>query len=391
VSGSRVFLPPLTEFGAESVVAYEVLDSRRRVIRRGHCVPGGLPKSRWCELVVAAPDVLLLDVALPKLTGARLRAALPMLVEEMLLGDIEQSLVVAGRPDATGRATVAAVDRALLSRALEVFRRLRLRVTSATPEPLTLKLSPSCWRIRLRDTYACVRTGERLGLGVSRPGNARPPEELTLLLAQAQARPSAIEVEGECDLDAWRAVLEVPLRQVEEEDLLASPAVLELLQYDVAPGLVDWSGWRVPMALAALALVLWTGGLNAHAWLLKREERAMRQQMEDLYKRTFPNTPVVLDPVAQMRRGVTDLRASAGIGSPADFLPLASRFAQTLGDHAAVRSMEYRDAALQVRLDMHAFDTQDKREALSSRAARAGLSMKFSDDGAVVTLARAGQ
>jgi general secretion pathway protein L len=381
----RVFLCPLTELGAQSVLAYQLLDRRRRIMRRGQAVPALLPKTGRCEWVLAAPDVLLVDAALPKMSGARLRAALPMLVEEFLLGDMEDALVVAGAPDrASGRATVAMLDRALLLRALGLFGQLRMRVVSATPEPLTLAAAPGCWRVRLRETYGCARTGERLGIALSPSLDGGPPRELALALAQ-QPVPSAIEIEGECDAAAWEEGLRVPVRRVRDEQAVAPEVALELLQYEAAPDAADWARWRGPIVLAAALLLLWIAGLNVQAWLLQREERALRGEMADLVKRAFPEVPVVLDPVVQMRNGVSELRAAAGIDSPTDFLPLATRFAQALADDRAVRSIEYRDAVLHVRFaDARLLESAQARAALSSRLAQDGLEVQFSSEGAVV-------
>ncbi|HXV07753.1 MAG TPA: type II secretion system protein GspL [Burkholderiales bacterium] len=381
----RVFLCPLAELGAQSVLAYELLDRRRRIMRRGQAVPALLPKTGRCELVLAAPDVLLVDAALPKMRGARLRAALPMLVEEFLLGDMEDALVVAGAPDrASGRATVAMLDRALLQRALGLFAQLRIRVVSATPEPLTLAAAPGCWRVRLRESYGYARTGERLGIALSPALDAGPPRELALALAQ-QPVPSAIEIEGECDAAAWEEALRVPVRRVRDEQTVAPAVALELLQYEAAPDAADWSRWRGPVVLAAALLLLWIAGLNVQAWLLQREERALRAEMANLVRQAFPEVPVVLDPVVQMRQGVGELRAAAGIDSPTDFLPLATRFAQALADDRAVRSIEYRDAVLHVRFaDAHLLESAPARLALSSRLAQDGLEVQFSNEGAVV-------
>jgi general secretion pathway protein L len=385
MSTLRVFLCPLAELGAQSVLDYELLDHRRRTLRRGQAVPALLPKSGRCELVLAAPDVLLVDAALPKVSGARLRAALPMLVEEFLLGDMEDALVVAGAQDRTsGRATVAMLDRNLLLRALDLFRQRRIRVVSATPEPLTLASAPGRWRVRLREAYGCARTGERLGIALSPSLDGAPPRELALALAQ-QTAPSAIEVEGECDAVAWEEALRLPVHKVRNEQAVAPAVALELLQYEAAPDAADWARWRGPVALAAALLLLWIAGLNAQAWLLQREERALRGEMANLVRQAFPDVPVVLDPVVQMRRGVGELRAAAGIDSPTDFLPLATRFAHALADDRAVRSIEYRDAALHVRFaDARLLESAQARAALSSRLAQDGLEVQFSEESAVV-------
>jgi general secretion pathway protein L len=117
VKAVRIHLCPLAELGAESTLDYEVLDAARAITDRGRAVPAALPRVPRTELVLAAPDVLLVEAQLPPLSGARLRAALPALAEPHLVSDIGSAFVAAAQP-AGGRTTLAVVDRALLQRAL---------------------------------------------------------------------------------------------------------------------------------------------------------------------------------------------------------------------------------------------------------------------------------
>jgi general secretion pathway protein L len=377
----RARLPPLAELGADSAVDFEVIDGDRRVLERGIAVPAALPRLARVELVIAAPDVLLLDMALPRLSGARLRAALPALAEPMLLGDIEHAFVVAGRPDGAGRSTLAVLDRALLRRALELFARLGIVAASATPEPLTLAAARGRWRLRLGTGYGSLRMGERLGIACSHAGGADPPVELRLALEQAGAgRPEAIDVEGECDSAAWTAALGVKVSAIAPDRGHAAPVALELLQYEFGPRMVDWRAWRLPAALAAALALAWVATLNVDALLKLREERQLRDQMSAAFREAFPRVPVVLDPLAQMRRALADMRSGAGTGDAGDFLPLAASFAQAAQvDAESVRQVEYRDRALLVRLEPRAVDSAAKRDALVARLAKAGLSARFSD------------
>ena len=84
----RIHLCPLAELGAESALDYDLLDATRAIVEHARAVPAALPSLPRTELVLAAPDVLLLDAQLPPLSGARLRAALPALAEPHLLADI---------------------------------------------------------------------------------------------------------------------------------------------------------------------------------------------------------------------------------------------------------------------------------------------------------------
>ena len=377
----RVRLCPLGELGADSALDFEIIDGEHRVLERGIAVPAALPRLARAELVIAAPDALLLDAALPRLSGARLRAALPAVAEPMLLGDIEQAFVVAGRLDGTGRATLAVLDRALFKRTLELFARLGIMPASATPEPLTLAVGRGRWRLRLGGAYGCLRMGERLGIACSYSGGADPPVELRLALEQAgAARPEAIEVEGECDSAAWAESLGVKVLAVAADRTRAAPVTLELLQYEFGPRMADWSAWRLPAALAAALALVWITGLNIDAWLKLREERQLRSQMNAVVREALPRVPVVLDPVAQMRRALADLRSGAGTGDAGDFLPLAAGFAQAVqADAEVVRQIEYRDRALLVRFEPRAVDSPAKRDALIERLAKGGLAAKFSE------------
>jgi general secretion pathway protein L len=362
----RLFLCPLADLGAESTLEFQVLDDKRTILERGRAVPGALPRLPRTELVVAAADVLLVETALPPLSGARLRAALPGLAEPHVLSDIESAYVVASPGP---RATIAILDRGLFARALELLRRVKLDVVSATPEQLTLPLKDNHWYYR----DGCLRSGPLRGVACSPSVEGAPPVELLLALQQAgDARPPALDVEGP---QAWQ--LDVPLVTA-EPPARAEPVVLELLQYEFAPSLADWGGWRVPAALAALVALTWLVGLNVDAWLMRREERALRAHLEATLRQAFPSTPVVLDPLAQMRRGVADLRASAGSADPREFLGLSATLARALaGESEGVRALEFRDNTLRVDFEPRALEK--KREALLEKLSAAGLSGRFSE------------
>jgi general secretion pathway protein L len=384
----RIHLCPLAELAAASELKYELLDARRRVGERGRAVPAGLPKGKGMrtELVLAAPDVLLLDVQLPRLSGERLRAALAGVAEPALLGDIEQSFVAAGKPDADGRAVLAIVDRALFKRSIDVLARAGLELSGATAEPLTLPLRRGTWRLRMAENYGCLRIGQRLGVACTAPRDAQPPVELRLALSRhAAERPGVIEVEGACDEATWSESLGVKVKRVASDDVYAAPLTLNLLQYEFAPGVVDWRVWRVPAVLAAALGVIWLTDLNIEAWLVSREAARARAGMTAVFHEAFPEVPVVQDPLLHARAVLAGLRSGAGTSDPADFIPLATRFAQAVQlDADAVKTIEYRERALYVRFDPRAIDTPGKRDALIERLVKAGLGARMSDSTLIV-------
>lgn len=375
----RLRLCPLADLGAESPLDFEVLDEQRVIVHRGRAVLAEIPRHGRVELVVAAPDVLLVEVTLPALSGSRLRAALPALAEPHVISDIESAFVVAAR---TGtRATLAVLDRALFMRALELLRRAKLEAAAATPEQLALPLESGRWRLRLGTAYSVLRMGALRGISCSPSKDAAPPVEVKLALEQTgeSQRPQAIVVEGEFAAREWTDALGVPVVAPEAAEGRAEPVALELLQYELATRLASWRAWRVPAAVAALLALTWLVGLNVDAWLMRREERALRERMEATLRGAFPSTTVVLDPVAQMRRGVADLRAGAGASDPRDFLPLASAVARAVPASDAVRVLEFRDQVLRVDFDPRALEAPKTRDVVIEQISGAGLTGRFSD------------
>ena len=375
----RLRLCPLAELGAEIPLDFEVLDEQRVIVHRGRAVLAEIPRHGRVELVVAAPDVLLVEAALPALSGSRLRAALPAIAEPHVISDIESAFVVAAR---TGtRATLAVLDRALFMRALELLRRAKLEAAAATPEQLALPLESGRWRLRLGTAYSVLRMGALRGISCSPSKDAAPPVEAKLALEQAgeSERPQAIVVDGEFPAREWTDALGVPVIAPEAAEGRAEPIALELLQYELAPRLASWRAWRVPAAIAALLALTWLVGLNVDAWLMRREERALRDRMEATLRGAFPSTTVVPDPVAQMRRGVADLRAGAGASDPRDFLPLASAVARAVPASDAVRVLEFRDQVLRVDFDPRSLEAPKTRELVIEQISGAGLTGRFSD------------
>jgi general secretion pathway protein L len=103
--------------------------------------------------------------------------------------------------------------------------------------------------------------------------------------------------------------------------------------------------------------------------------------MEATLRTAFPRTPVILDPVAQMRRGVSDLRTGGDAADPRDFLPLAANLARALANESdVVRALDFREQVLRVDLEPRAIDTPRKRDALVEQLTAAGLSASFAEN-----------
>ena len=379
----RLWMPPMTELRSDSEVSFDVLDKNRRVQHRGTSTVTALPKNSDCELVLAPSDVVLLEVRLPRLRGAKLAKALPALVEDKVLSDVEKIHVVATSPAPDGTAFAAVVDRVLLRRTLDLFERLKRRIRSVVPAPFALPFQPGQWRVRIVDGAGAARTGPDSGTSFANGHDV--PVELQLLVNKAVVPPALIEVDGDCDTDVWGQSLGVAIKQV-MPDPYAPPITLDLLQYEFAAGLTDWSRWRMTATLAVVLVVVMLGGLNLHAWKLRKEEQTLREKMAAIVKEAIPGVTVILDPMAQMRQRVEQLRTATGVNNSA-FLSVALDLANIM-DVDTVKKLEYADKVLDVEFLDGSVYTEKQRKDIVARASNVGLEMHFSDNHATVRRAQ---
>lgn len=98
---------------------------------------GLVPRVTRVVLLLAASDVTLLDIVVPPMSAARLRTALPNLIEDQLIGDVAECAFVAG-PSVGGKRTVAVVGHAWLAAWAAHLRALGAGQLIALPAQLCL-------------------------------------------------------------------------------------------------------------------------------------------------------------------------------------------------------------------------------------------------------------
>ena len=335
--------------------------------------------SRRVVLLLAGADVTLLSVAAPPLSGARLKAALPALVEEHILGDPSECVLVAGpqQPDETR--PIAVVDRDWLEAIVRALLAQGARAVAAVPAQLSLPLEPGSVSAAVSGSELILRQALYQGFGLALDAN--PASVLQTARAFSGDAPLVLYVPP-ARLGEYQALSQEagPGIRLEADDWAHWIAGSKTTGLDLVSGLGaagaparDWRRWRWPLTLAGLAIAVNLIGLNLDWLRLRGEAKTINQSMIQTFRSVYPRETTILDPVLQMRQNVVRARASTGDVAPDEFTYLAAAFGEatrSLGRPLGLASIEYRERALTVKVKPETVDPAlagQVRAALATR------------------------
>ncbi len=329
---------------------------------------------RWNMLLVWTPpaDTVVTRIRLPTRSARKIAQALPYALEDQLLGDPAQ-LHFAYQREHDDMLAVAVTARERLQQWLQSMRSARLQPSRLCPATLSLPLDVDDWALAFVDDWIWVRSGPYAGFVCPATTDTAPPL-LTAALqeaAESASRPARITVFNAppaLAADAWAAALQLEVTLAREslwDARMSTVPPLNLLQGEFAPTRGLRNRLR-PLLPAAAIMAVWlvgTLGLSFWEWWqLERQHRAQQAAMIGLFRQTFPDSKVVLDPALQMDRSLDALRAQTGGAARDDFLPLLASVAPTLqaNTQASLRTLKYADSKVTLELRLPDFEALEK-------------------------------
>jgi general secretion pathway protein L len=348
---------------------------------------GTIAKAQRVVLLLAASDVTVLRLKVPPLSSARMKAALPNLVEDQLIADPSDCLVVSGGL-ADGLRTVAVVQRAwldIIARTLIAFGASRIE---ALPAQLCLPYQadqPGSVTAAISDRNAgdqnnggqnadidiTLRLSEQDGIGLAMSVNQNDTaahEVIRTLCAVIPEAPVTLYVPQSLVL-AYQEAVNNTIALSKRINVFADNwsrwiAGANITTLDLMTGLglgtgpaLDWRAWRWPLALAAAVLLINVSALNIDWWRMKGESNALRATMIQIYKSAYPKESVIIDPIAQMQQKIAAAKRDSGLAAADDFTAITASFGEawssavvTAGKTTAIAALEYRERSLFVRL-----------------------------------------
>lgn len=331
-----------------------------------------LQQTARTTLLLAASDVALLRLRVPPLSAARLRAALPNMLEEKLMSDPADCVIVAGGTTG-GLRTIAVVQRAWLEDLVATVTAFGAKNLAALPAQLCVPHQDGVVSASVAehssDLDLVIRLNEADGIGIGLlPDHAASAaqEALETLCAVVPEAPIALYV-PQSSVPAYRALLDGAALH-ERISLFADNwprwisgarnADINLMSGlgVSASGGLNWRPWRWAIALGVLALLVNVIALNVDWLRMKREASALQNGMVLTYKTNFPKETVVIDPIAQIRQKIAIGQRSSGQSAPDDFTALLANFSDVWNSamqgaqSLVIASVEYHDRGLLIKL-----------------------------------------
>jgi general secretion pathway protein L len=390
-------IPP--EEWSLSELPFVLLDRKQKALRTGRAHVAMLPRANATVLMIAARDLLLLQLALPPMKGRRLMQALPNVVEDLLIQDVHTGHIAIDRPvTADGRRIVAVIDHNWFGFVLNAFTEtghMRIKAVpitrclpkprdgsatvagepdaaaaapaiepAATPSPLVavilgavMPTVPAAW------ADAAPYTATHVELAIARgelgEGMALRPDAIAATLA-ALAGAASVELyrlsgtPGTTDTASTAGLQAQPL-PFETLARAALQCEFDLCQFEFAARPLRLSRatlrrWRVPAWLAGATILVAIVAGNLDWLMLAWQHAAMSDRQVALLKSAFPKISVILDPPVQMTRELDRLRTAAGELAPDDFLSLSNSLARSIAPLApgSIAQMIYKEHTLQV-------------------------------------------
>jgi len=331
-------------------------------------------KAKRVILLLAASDVTLLRLQVPPLSAARLKAALPNLVEDQLVTDPTECAIIAGE-EFQGLRTIAVVNKGWLEILRTTFATFGARNISALPSQLCLPyqsgIASAAIAAQNAEIDLCLRLSEQSGIGLpimSEQTEAAAQEvvqTICTLVPQAPITLYVPQVEVRAYQDVIKRMLALEQRITVYADnwsrwlVGANSTKLNLMASNIGGGVkIEWKRWRWPIGLAIGTLFINIIGLNIDWFRMRHEADFLRASMMQTYRAAYPADKVIIDPIAQMNQKITAAQRAAGQTAPDDFTALAANFSEvwtsvtpaTENNASPIASVEYRDRSLTVRL-----------------------------------------
>lgn len=322
-----------------------------------------LPRAPRIFAVLPYQAVSIVEMELPPSRADLLQKVAMNAVGEVSISGGGSAHVAVGSETSKGKRAVAVTGKGLMRAVIEGLSKSGRKPDGVIIDAMSLPLEQGAFSLIWNGREGFLKVSESMGFSLDSAQEDEPPACLARALefcAGTGEVVSRVDIYLEPGaepppLSEWGGKLGIPLQAVKEWDwrepaAMADANTLNLMQGEFAPPSVletMYPSMKISAALIAGLILAWTGGVVAEWRALKREESALRGSVRDIFVTAFPKAGPALDPLAQMRKAISDMKGRSNVWSDGNFTQLAEMAGQCLqGSH--IVSMEYEGRKMEI-------------------------------------------
>ncbi len=329
-------------------------------------------------ILVPSTQLLLTSANIPTKNRQRIAKALPYSIEEQMVDDVENMHFAIGQHDDDGKIHTAVIPHTLMKQWQKELQEAGIYPQIMTPDLLLIPYTEGDWTFFTEGKTTLVRTGQESGFVID---NDNLDTLLNLAFAETEddKKPETIHViQCQDEVDITTAFKDLPaklnhVRRIEPPlQMMAMTYSEQRDSFNLLQGPYSrreqmgkfWKPW-LP-ALVILLILMLVGAITTMIDYsrLSQQKSAFQQEIEQLYKKTFPDAKNIVNPQVQMKRQLEDLRRKQGQGS-GGFLKLLNQVAPILKETKTLdlRRIGYKDDQLTLHIEIKDLAKLDKLKA----------------------------
>lgn len=317
---------------------------------------------------------LLTQITAPSKQRQKINQAVPFLLEEQLIDEIENLHFTIGECDPITRLiNVAVISNQQLDDYINFLRLIYPKITTCIPDVFAVPKPSEGWGVLCIENMVLVRTATGFAIEV---------EQLGFVLQTIAQLPSQLTLFAGAQLDEMEQTvlttlygLGIPVKvEHHPQDKLAwwqqginrESKLFNVLQGSYRPvhkTTLLWKPWRLTAVLLIILTIIFMIKQLVTVEQLEKQRQQLNMQIETVYKETFPQARKVVNPKVQMEQQLNALRANSGqSGQTHDFLTLLNTFSPFLSQlpNLQIKHLDYLDNSFDITLETSQLQSLDQ-------------------------------
>lgn len=323
-----------------------------------------LVQDRKVVILLPIEDLFITTATVQTKNRKQLEKAIPYALEDDLAEDIEELHFALGQRSQDNDIPVLVISKAKLDHLIDVLSSVNILPDYITADIFGLAWTDKQWIACVEDQHVITRTGQWSGFACE-AGDFK--EFIQIASEEREFTPEIIEVYRHPDEDMLE-ITRVP--NVYVHDNWDPTSYIQGFQDDKCINLLQGAyakadkthktirPWKIAAALAAIWVTLSMVQVSIEYWKLNRVNEKLNADIEQVFRRTFPEVKNVVNARVQMEQRVKELSNAGSSSNNADFLKLLHHSGYELNKdkNTAINGMQYKGNELA--LDINAGDVQ---------------------------------